>query len=377
VSIVMMGLCLTCATARAEDDVLKKMRDFKALMDTLPESTSEEDVVEKALPSQPAVATELPKTEMEADRPQWLAEPEAMEEESVQEPDFPEDVNESDTPPWRAYEDMDEYDTDEQDTAADVEESADVIMENRPFATETMDEDGPADFAGPDMADEESGYEWDEDIVEMEMDEDTKQTAQEIKTMLETEITAEVTGEDDVREDEMEEMIEEDEPGLNLGPDQVVEQMLPQDDGMDKTKPAAMDMAEEVAEGDAGLNIAESQVVLDEDSVISEATESQLMDEGSAVAGEQKTIAATTPGMESDAFSDDPSAEIPMNAQELPDPEDLDVLQYRQDLSQRLTGDMLDRNTHIERIKSEVDAEINEIQSDIEMITGARMEDSN
>lgn len=49
-----------------------------------------------------------------------------------------------------------------------------------------------------------------------------------------------------------------------------------------------------------------------------------------------------------------------------------EVLKYRQDLTQELTPEMIDRHAHIDRIKSEIDAEIDEIQSDIELITGAK-----
>lgn len=337
-SILLLGMCLMVTVAQAEDDVFKKMRAFKAVMDTLPETTKPEpepvleieDPEPTPAPVEPMVEPEIPVVDIEPERMQ--EDIERMIEEQPK-------VMDREAPSWIS---------EQEDTGDDVLETIeDDIDTTRPVTLfEILDSKPAAMTPQSEEPIEETGYEWPEETVEKDIVEDTKPSAQEIKTLLETEISAEV-------------------PSLEkAAPEKVT---IPDTDDYE---PVA-----EVMDFGSEMNIPDTAAVGKEESEISAAVSTTT----AASAGAEMDIA------ESSLASSQPEdvEELDFGLEEVPAaipeqdavPEELEVLKYRQDLSQELTGDMIDQHAHIDQIKSEIDAEINQIQSDIEMITGAKRGD--
>ena len=245
-----LGLCVPLASA--EDDVLKKMRAFKAVMDTLPESTDpqeEEPQVPPAVtpapvkkPAEVPAARETYPWQEDYSQPQKKDKTEQRPDASgaaedrwtpykgytpplndMTADDAEEDAADmtedaEDALPWES---ADTDDEDEDMTATEMaedespepdmaEETTDASSGDEEAGSEVSagDEDGPLpdmteenaeDVGGESLTEErtveESAYEWEEDVTEMEMDADTEQTAQEIKAMLESGIRKDVIAE--------------------------------------------------------------------------------------------------------------------------------------------------------------------------------------
>lgn len=400
--ILVFGLGALVPYAAADDDVLKKMRAFKAVMDKLPESTREDE------PEPPAPAALMNAMKEEVEEVKETVEPEPLpwerEAPADNEMDSADETEEEDgTERWTPYQgytppiaDMveeenaeieetveevtDEIDvmeaaTDmdavveqnapdvtaeviEEDLEAVTEEAEDIAaetiatemsddmaqdsvevieeedidlgaeMEEEADTTEWMDISADADedmkedamdaaesvtedaVEAPAVV-EESSYEWNEDAAEMPMDEDAKEAAEEIRSILQTGITAE----------EIDAVIED--AGLDM------------DEPADE--PAEETVSEEIeAKTEPEMNISEETPVAQEDSA----------------------VAAARPRLSLDQVQ----SEAP------------EIMKYRQDLSRELTPEMIEQHAHIDKIKSEIDADIDEIHADIELITGIKRE---
>lgn len=397
--IAVFAIASAAPWAAAEDDILKKMRAFQDVMDTLPESTRTEEPEPESPEVTPPVAPEMEKTEEEVQREPypWERETPKMEEEAEREaypwergaPKADKSVDtDQEEDKWTPYQG---YTPDTDDMVEDVtaEPEMDMAEDESP---EYEDDETDID---DDMADNEEDIE-DEFIEEPDKDAVMESAAEDDDEADDSEMSsgAEESMEDVVEEAaETEEMPDSEfsETGMD---DPVVEDTFEEESAYEWEEEPVLDeelkaeiekAAERVAtslETDMPADIPEEAADVEES--VRETAEAgiALMDDAVAQAEEttgEMNIAEADPvgEMESDLSAPGfkplkESAALSIGRSQPSGLDEPEVLKYRQDLTQELTPEMIDRHAQIDRIKSEIDAEINEIQSDIELITGAK-----
>lgn len=387
IAVFLMG---TFTPFAAADDVLKKMRAFKAVMDTLPETMKEEEEELEA----PVVVTPEPVKEdvvepmIEEKRYPWEAKSKEMEQEvaPVVE-DMQEEVEAESWDSYRGYEskpqdygssdttlkedlseevtdslrtDIDAIDTSnlemtsedvvedmidsEEESISDVSTSTNNLKEDVIDIVDTIKDTEETESIAEvtddtiDMSDEaeliveETSYDWDEEVVEMKIDENVQETAEGIQELLKT--------------------------GLS---------------DMDATAKDVMDLGGEYQEDREALNESTEAIDFELSVDVEDTVEEIEMKMNSTV---DSTVESTDAISESVSSTESKKLGMILDQPHVTKTDEPEIMQYRQDLTQELTPEILDRHVHIDQMKSEIDAEIEEIQSDIELITGISKDNS-